>query len=386
MFSTQQKRINWIRYLSSKSKLPYGTYALSEYLPELYSESVKSRSTFRELLDTLSIPENFISISQNFEPTILDIELILERASEGSNFLISAQTFGQTFADTLNLKGNYEWSERITAEYEKEFIFSISNFFKADTIHIKPENPHFTEAGNFVIRKNDQLGYFKSIDTLNTRLLATNSDKKALAIHIKKGKGSIILSSSPYLFTNIYFLYGENESFSRYLMSYLPGNNIHWTEFYEVGRGEAQSPLRYVLNQPALKFAIYSTLFSLLVFVFFEAKRRQRIIPVITAPVNATLQFVKTIGNLYFENKGHKSVAEKRYLFFLEFIRTRYFLDTNHLDDSLAERLHKKSGVSLNHIKIIFKTITHIQGQSSISSTILEKLSKDLDLFYNYTD
>jgi hypothetical protein len=44
----------------------------------------------------------------------------------------------------------------------------------------------------------------------------------------------------------------------------------------------------------------------------FEAKRRQRIIPIIDVPQNTSVIFVKTIGQLYFNKKEHLTIAQRK--------------------------------------------------------------------------
>ena len=58
---------------------------------------------------------------------------------------------------------------------------------------------------------------------------------------------------------------------------------------------------RQILQSQALKWAFYMTLISLILFVIFRGKRTQRIIPVIDPLKNATLDFTKTIGDLYYQ-------------------------------------------------------------------------------------
>ena len=117
--------------------------------------------------------------------------------------------------------------------------------------------------------------------------------------------------ASDHILSNIYLVQGENYPMIHYLMSYIPGNEIVWTEFYELGRSMSKTPFRYILSQPALKTAFYILLIGLLGFIFFEIKRKQRAIPIIKPPDNDSLQFVRTIGNLYFENGSTARVIDR---------------------------------------------------------------------------
>ena len=60
-----------------------------------------------------------------------------------------------------------------------------------------------------------------------------------------------------------------------------------------------------------------------------QGKRKQRIIPVITPLKNTSLEFVETIGRLYYQKGTRSGIAHKKIIFFLDFIRTRYNIATN---------------------------------------------------------
>ena len=113
----------------------------------------------------------------------------------------------------------------------------------------------------------------------------------------------------------------------------------------------------------------------------FEMKRRQRIIPVIKPLGNTTLEFVSTIGNLYYQNGDHKNIAEKKILFFLDQIRSRFWLNTNRLDDAFTTSLAKKSGKDQEEVRKIVDTINNIRSQPSISADELLDLNTKIESF-----
>ena len=78
---------------------------------------------------------------------------------------------------------------------------------------------------------------------------------------------------------------------------------------------------------------------SLLIFILFNAKRKQRVVKVIKPLENSTIAFTKTIGNLYYETKDHNNLIDKKITYFLEFIRRKYYLDTQLLDEKFMKNL-----------------------------------------------
>ena len=102
--------------------------------------------------------------------------------------------------------------------------------------------------------------------------------------------------------------------------------------------------MRYILSQPALKWAWYIFLTGMFLFIIFNAKRKQRIVPIIKPLTNTTIDFTKTIGNLYYQEGDHDTIIDKKIIYFLERIRTEYLIDTTKLDDEFVKKLQHKTG------------------------------------------
>jgi hypothetical protein len=55
----------------------------------------------------------------------------------------------------------------------------------------------------------------------------------------------------------------------------------------------ASTPLRFFLTNDFLRWALRLSVFGLILYILFEMKRRQRVIPVITPLRNSTVRFCK---------------------------------------------------------------------------------------------
>src|SRR5690606_37334483 len=111
----------------------------------------------------------------------------------------------------------------------------------------------------------------------------------------------------------------------------------------------------------------------------FERKRRQRINPVIKPLENTTLEFVGTIGNLYYQRSDHRNIAEKKILFLLDQIRSRYGVSTTKIDNSFFERLSKKSGTDEKLIRDLFKIIEQVRSSRAITADQLTELNSQIE-------
>jgi hypothetical protein len=213
-------------------------------------------------------------------------------------------------------------------------------------------------------------------------VLVKNDFYQPVTVRIKKGKGTIILNCTPIIFTNIYLLANQNHDFISSSLSYLPQGRTYWTEFYHVGRMEAATPLRFILNNEPLRWAYYLSIISLLLFMIFEAKRKQRIIPVIRALPNTTMEFISTIGNLYYQRGDHKNIADKKIQFFFDYIHAHYFMATTQRDELFISTLSRKSGVGEETVKPLIDSINRIINSKNIEQKELESLNRLLEKFY----
>jgi hypothetical protein len=165
------------------------------------------------------------------------------------------------------------------------------------------------------------------------------------------GEGTFYLHTQPVAFTNFHLLKSNHHEYAQKVLSYIPKGDVFWYTKDQNGTIISDSPLRYVMSQPALKWAWYIFLMGMLIFILFNAKRKQRIVPIIKPLSNTTVDFTKTIGNLYYQEGDHNTIMDKKIIYFLEKIRNEYLIDTHKLDDDFIKKVQLKSGKDLDDIK-----------------------------------
>ena len=214
--------------------------------------------------------------------------------------------------------------------------------------------------------------YFVSFDSARTEVIAENTDGDPVLLRIAYGKGTILLSSTPLMFSNFAMLNSQNEEYIAGIMSCLPTSSLHWTEYYQLGRMEATTSLRYILSEPALKWAFFTLMISILILMFFEAKRDQRIIPIIKPLKNETLDFMKTISRLYYQKKDHKDLASKKILHITEHLKQHMQIDIN---EDLSDVIGKVAAKTLSdeqEVKKLFDQMNKISSSRYISALELK--------------
>lgn len=377
------KPINWNQTFMKKDKIPFGTSALYDALPSIFpgqaisTESLPIYNALNKKGLTLS---NYIIINNAFQPDKLDTRELLEFADNGNSVFIAANYFSGKFADTLKLKTDNYYP---TTELFNTDSISLKHLYKPNTTAtINFVNPILKRKTDYVYSKGIDNTYFTSFDTSNATVLGNNIDKHINFIQIKWGKGNIFLSTVPEVFTNYLFVNRKNYDYSYKALSYLPNQKAIWDEYYKAGNIHKDSPLRFIFNNPALKSAYSVLLISLLVFIFIGIKRKQRIIPVVEPLRNTTLDFVDIVGTLYYQTGNHKNIADKKIMYFLEYIRSTFQVKTNLYDDVFIDRITNLSGIERQKVHDLFYYFADLNVKSSISQNELLELNRMIEQFH----
>jgi len=377
---TRPKPLNWRPSYYASDKIPFGSHVLFNELPNLFpndtiisiEESPYETLTYRDHDAT----SNYIFINNYIYFDDEESRELLDYVSDGNSVFIAATSFGGQIADTLNI--------------EVESNYSVIE----DTIAINLTNKGFPKK-NYLYSRGLYKTYFTSVDTLNTTILGhlkykpqknllqeTTDDgrPKVNYIKVKFGKGSFYLNSTPQAFTNYYML-RENQNYVAHTLSYLKNKTTYWDNYKKSGRRIIDSPMRFVLNQISLKWAYYLTILGLLVFVIFKAKREQRIIPVIEPLENSSVEFARTVGSLYYQHKDYTNLISKKLNYFLEHIRSHYYMDTSTMNDKTARDLAAKSGKTIKETKELIDFIIHLRNKTQHSEQDVIALNKKIDTF-----
>ena len=365
--------IDWTPSYSQKHTSPLGEKLVYKVLPTLFENQriVSMHSSLTSFLEK-EVPycTNFIFITDRFFPDESDTKKLLEVVEAGNMVFLAA--------------------ERLSPELMSQLDIELKNNSFRDPTHTNNfiqfnfTNRRLKTATGYSYKKAISNNFITSYDTLRTTVLGHNHIGKTNFIRIKFGEGYLFFNSNPMAFTNYHLLKEDNSEYIFKCLSYLPSTSTVWDEFNKPGSGEVVSELGYILNNPALRVAWYLLLLGVVIFFLFKGKRRQRAIPVVTPPANSTLEFVKTVGRLYFVKKDHKDIAQKRFVYFLDFLRTRYFVDTSHRGDEFMEEVSKKSGIQQPTVGALFKVAGNVEKAWHISQDELQQFNRHLEYFYTH--
>lgn len=230
--------------------------------------------------------------------------------------------------------------------------------------------------------KHDSLyvGDFTRFDTIvdkkeRIERIDTFAIKKVpAAVSVPYGKGEVIFVSSPLLFTNYGMLEGNTSVYIFRLMSYLADLPMYRTEAYvktDAMLVAEQSPFREFIKRPPLRWALYLALLGVVLFMIFTARRRQRVIPIMSKPANRSLEFIQLIGTLYYQRKDHVDLVRKKFKLFAEELRKTAGVDISDVntDDREYLLLAEKTGMNSDRLKKVIRQIRlvlHSEGNISV--------------------
>lgn len=369
------RKHEWSVTLYHRDKDPYGTYVLDQLISGIFpGKSIyHSNLTAYEWLDSISEKANFITFSLQFEPPKEDVHALFKFVQRGGNVFLSAEYFSGHFADTLGIYTN-----------NSVFPALSGDNIQPDSALLKFSDSISTPEKLKLLRAHAG-SYFDLSAADSVEVLAYNEDLRPVFVRLRRGRGNFYLNTIPFAFTNINMLQGSNASFMERCLTYLPDENVFWTEYYHRGRQEVTSPIRYILSAEPLRWAYYITIGSLLLYMLFAARRRQRPVPVVKPPANSTLEFVQIIGNLYFRTADHKRIAEKRIAYFLENLRSRLHQPGFQPNDDMVETVSRKTGHSQEEVRQLFALIRNIWQKPVLSESELKNFSEKLDKLTIYT-
>ena len=213
----------------------------------------------------------------------------------------------------------------------------------------------------------DEKERIERIDTFAVKKVPT-------AVSVPYGKGEVIFVSSPLLFTNYGMLEGNTSVYIFRLMSYLADLPVYRTEAYvktDAMLVAEQSPFREFIKRPPLRWALYLALLGVVLFMIFTARRRQRVIPIISKPANRSLEFIQLIGTLYYQRKDHVDLVRKKFKLFAEELRKTAGVDISDVntDDREYLLLAEKTGMNSDRLKKVIRQIRlvlHSEGNISV--------------------
>lgn len=361
--ATKPVPVSWFPSYSKEDKIPLGTYVLHENLKYKFSESFieVNEPPFQFIKSNPNTKGTYVFINNTVNFDEVEAKELLTWTAKGNTLFLASKNYSELLLDTLNLE--------------------IKNFYLFNKFETQPlltlVNKHLNPDKSFHIKKSFTIHFFEEIDTSSHAVLGfSQAYKKELNkenrevnfLKISFGKGQLYLYNQPEIFTNFFLLEEDNHVFTENVLSYINNENtIYWDNYYKTGKRVNTSPLKIIFNNKSLKWAYYLILLGALLYILFEGKRKQRVIPVTEPLKNKTLEYTQTIAGIYFDKKDNKAILNKLIAQFFEYIRTQSRIEANEVDSRLIEELAIKTNTPKVEINSLFNDIKRFQNKQQIT-------------------
>lgn len=395
------KQFVWTPTFSQYDKQPFGCALfdslVSTSMPLGYQLSKK---TFYQLEqeDTTQC-RGILVIASELELSELDVKGLLKMAERGNKVMLVSTDFGNYLEDTLDIRTlHYKFSLAALKKHAVSMLKKDSICWLGDSLvysqRIFQFYPLFCDSYVWTDSLRGEV-LAENMKRKGKRIYAANADSVPeviirgwVAMTYPWGKGELIFASTPLLFTNYGMLDGKNATYLFRLLSRMKDLPVVRTEGYmKETAQEQQSPLRYFLSQRPLRWALYLTMITILLFMLFTARRRQRAIPVIREPENKSLEFTELIGTLYYQKKDHADLVRKKFTYFAEVLRREIQVDIEVVadDEQTFRRIARKTGMDVEEIRRFIREVRPvIYGGRTIDDVEMKRIIDKINEIINY--
>lgn len=364
-----------------RDKIPYSASvafgALKEMFPRAVVTAERQEPGMWDTLSSYKGSQALIILTPFFQADEYELNELLSFIKEGNQIFISTIGLSEPVQKKLGCYPAYTAALDLWG-------------FGMDTLSVSLVPPLTRKKTTYTYPGKQLDTWLNKWDSLTTEVLGYSSSDKPNFVRMAAGKGHLFLHFAPMTLTNYFLLHRDNLTFYEQLMSVLPADTevIVWDEYFinrrnrSEGENKGKSWFWEFMKHKPLRWALLTAMAALLVYVLMEMRRKQRPIPVVKSPKNDSLDFVKTIGRLYYDKGDHKNLARKMSAYFLEHVRNRYKLNTAELDEDFIRSLQYKSGVSEEEVRAVVQAIKRAEEQPLVSDRMLADLHRQLESFY----
>lgn len=347
--------LSWQPTYSPKDKNPYGAFVLYDRLEDFFEEK---STEYKPMLESEAGVQNVIVLCESFGTDEYDMSRVLQMVNEGSQILIASSYFEQIVLDTLGLDITFNSKfEEMLSEDSVQIIWGNQSSFYPNGMF-----------GNV----------FEVSDSSSWEVLAKTDEP--ILVSKPFGSGKLILATCPLVFTNFGILKHNGYQFPEWVLNHLEKGAVVYNQYYQAGRMESSSEFRFFMSHTSLRWAVYLTLLGLMLILFVSSRRKQQAIEILEPKTNTTIEFIKTIGGLYYQERNHKKAAEKLSIHFLRVLKEKYFI-SDFYAESTYSLLAAKSGVSKEEVIRTMEIIKQIKEGRFVSEDMLALLSSQLHRF-----
>ena len=359
------KKFSWVQSYSHTDYNPFGCAifdsVISGSMPGRYNVVGK---TFPQILNEHRKERHgYIMLSEHPKMSKLDVESILSLANQGNSILLAMESLEED-SDYLTNARHLSYKD-IDDDYYQS-IYDADESVQKRTLMWDGDSVRYNTQ-LYRVQRYLTRSYFLEVDSGFCKVLLSQYcveptkevEKIPVAVLIPCGKGRIILSANPLIFTNHNMIYNGPSLPFRLITEMGPVSITRLETKDNLNDGSTASPFSYITTQPPLRMAVSIAMITVLVFLLTSARRRQWAIPVEKKVRSQTLSFVDHIGTLYYLYHDNVDLVKKRMLYFTDEIRRDYHIDISYPynDDIAAKKISAQTGIAEGTVKSVLRQI-----------------------------
>ncbi|MGG6545053.1 UNVERIFIED_CONTAM: DUF4350 domain-containing protein [Prevotella sp. 15_C9] len=362
---------------------------MSASLPKGYSVTHK---TLPQLLHEQKSPRAIIVNGLDFNPTSTDLRAVRRLIERGNKILLITHDYqpnDSTDVFPVKIFSNAIIEIKTVEAGLQDGEIPVDTFFWAEQ---KPYSNRSFKIFSFLTDGSLMVSNDMTCDTLMRRYRPAETSMNSeywepfIVKFDYRGKGECYCVAVPLLFTNYGVLDKEINPVVFRVISQISNLPIVRTEAYlPKPSGGSSSSLAYFLEKEPLRWAVYLALLGLLLFFIFTARRRQRIIPVVKPAENKSLEFVRHIGTLYYQQHDNRDLLEKKFIYFADAIQRLIPVDVSKEEstDHLASFISQRCGLEKESVEGTLREVKKQLHRGKVSDADLKRLIDKMNEIQN---
>ncbi len=354
------KGYTWEPSFEEVSTDPLGSQAFTAWLRTQVNVTDQiTDARLSESLGDVDTSRAIIIITERFDPDA-GSRLALERyLRKGGSVLISSNVLSDSMERFLEVRSR--------SSYVTENIHDVSNpdreLPELPSSFNSPLLPRraFTWSGDTIGSYDDPAVYGP------WEPLVTGYNDVMLLGKRSIGRGEIYLAPNPGLFTNYAVLYDSLWYYTALMVEHFPRRPLVLDHHYKPKKSTQQGLLFTVSQYPALRFSYTTVLVTAVVFVLLGMRRRQRAIPIIDPPINTSIEYARTVAQMFEVGNMNANVAERMADQLARIVRRRTGIRLG-VDPPNVEHISQALGVPQDEITALLHDVESIRNGTWDSS------------------
>ncbi|MBK8501507.1 MAG: DUF4350 domain-containing protein [Saprospiraceae bacterium] len=363
--------LQWQEHYYLNSKQPYGTWIFHEMIRQRYRDIPVVRNIQDTTLNVVNSGKTlYVYIGDYATFDEFETAELLDFAERGNDLLIIAGSFD------------------VTMDEDEPFLWDPEGIYDSTVTIIYPGDSAIVHSFTYYHESLNRpaLKYFGALseDLWNDdehTIYGLTSDSLILFDQWTLGGGRVFLHTIPAMFSNLAAKQPNYRTHFNLIFDQFEPDLVI-LDHISLHRGSipSESPLQFILGEKSLRMAYFLLLFAAFSFIIFKSKRRQRVIPTRESNVNTSLEYVRTLSDLFLQQKQHKKLIKHLEDIFNHHLRKRYFLDRH--DENFIPNLVRKSKVDHGEIVALLEEFDRAYKKLNVGDEHLVLLNQLLDSFY----